>query len=109
MPKQTRAGNIADHGYKIATVTMSFGDYMYDEPYARCVAKHDEAAIKQLERSYLTAADAMIDYTRAMSKARYGHDIPYVLLMHIGALDARMLPELLELYRNRGFSFVTLQ
>jgi hypothetical protein len=44
-----------------------------------------------------------------MSKALYGHDIPYVLLMHVGAFDARMLPRLLALYRERGFSFVTLE
>lgn len=97
------------HGYRIAGVTMSFGDYMFNEPYARCVAKSDTAAIAQLEESYLAAADATIDYTRSMSKALYGRDIPYVLLMHVGALDARMLPRLLKLYRDRGFTFVTLQ
>jgi peptidoglycan-N-acetylglucosamine deacetylase len=100
---------LAEHGYKIAGVTMSFGDYLYNGPYARCVEKKDAAAIAQLEASYLAAADATIDYTRAMSKALYGRDIPYVLLMHVGALDARMLPRLLELYRARGFTFVSLQ
>lgn len=34
--------------------------------------------------------------------------MPYVLLMHIGAFDAKMLPELIDLYRSRGFSFVSL-
>jgi peptidoglycan/xylan/chitin deacetylase (PgdA/CDA1 family) len=100
---------LAEHGYKIAGVTMSFGDYMYNDPYARCVAKNDAASIAQLEASYLAAADATIDYTRAMSKALYGRDIPYVLLMHVGAMDARMLTRLLALYRNKGFSFISLQ
>jgi peptidoglycan/xylan/chitin deacetylase (PgdA/CDA1 family) len=100
---------LAEHGYKIAGVTMSFGDYLYNGPYARCVAKNDAASIAKLEKSYLTAADATIDYTRAMSKALYGRDIPYVLLMHVGALDARMLPRLLKLYRNKGFRFISLQ
>ncbi|WP_255462345.1 polysaccharide deacetylase family protein [Granulicella sp. WH15] len=100
---------LAEHGYKIAGVTMSFRDYAYNDPYARCVAKHDDAAIAQLEASYLAAADATIGYTRAMAKTLYGHDIPYVLLMHVGALDARMLPRLLKLYRSRGFSFVSLE
>jgi peptidoglycan/xylan/chitin deacetylase (PgdA/CDA1 family) len=100
---------LAEHGYKIAAVTMSFGDYLYNGPYARCVAKKDAASIAQLEASYLAAADATIDYTRAMSKALYDRDIPYVLLMHVGALDARMLPRLLTLYRDKGFSFVSLQ
>jgi peptidoglycan/xylan/chitin deacetylase (PgdA/CDA1 family) len=100
---------LGEHGYKIAGVTMSFGDYLYNGPYARCVAKKDATSIAQLEASYLAAADATIDYTRGMSKALYGHDIPYVLLMHVGALDARMLPRLLKLYRDKGFTFVSMQ
>jgi peptidoglycan-N-acetylglucosamine deacetylase len=100
---------LAAHGYKIAAVTMSFGDYMWNEPYARCVTKNDTASIAQLESSYLQAAADDADFRRAMSKALYGDDIPYVLLMHVGAFDARMLPRLLKLYRDRGFTFVTLQ
>ena len=99
---------LAQHGYKIAAVTMSFGDYAYNEPYARCVAKNDNAAIARLETDYLDAAGAAADRSRSMAKTLYGHDIPYVLLMHVGAFDARMLPRLLKLYRDRGFSFVTL-
>ena len=100
---------LAQHEYKIAAVTMSFGDYAYNEPYARCVAKNDAAAIARLDTAYLDAAVAAITYSRTMARALYGHDIPYVLLMHVGACDARMLPRLLKLYRNRGFNFVTLQ
>jgi peptidoglycan/xylan/chitin deacetylase (PgdA/CDA1 family) len=100
---------LAERGYRIAGVTMSFGDYLFNDPYARCVAKNDNAAISQLEASYLAAAEATIDYDRAMSKALYGRDVPYVLLMHVGALDARMLPRLLKLYRDKGFSFVRLE
>jgi len=100
---------LAQHGYRIAAVTMSFADYAYNEPYARCVAKNDTAAIARLETSYLDAAGAAAEYSRGMAKTLYGHDIPYVLLMHVGAFDARMLPRLLKLYRKRGFSFVTLE
>jgi peptidoglycan-N-acetylglucosamine deacetylase len=100
---------LAAHGYKIAAVTMSFGDYMWNEPYARCVAKNDTAAIAHLESSYLNAASADAASRRAMAKALYGRDIPYVLLMHVGAFDARMLPQLLKLYRDEGFTFITLE
>lgn len=100
---------LAAHGYRIAAVTMSFGDYMWNEPYARCVARNDTAAIAQLESSYLDAAVADVEFRRAMAKALFGHDIPYVLLMHVGAFDARMLPRLLNLYKDKGFSFITLE
>jgi peptidoglycan-N-acetylglucosamine deacetylase len=108
--KRTEARKfLSAHGYRIAGVTMSFGDYMWNEPYARCVAKNDTAAIAELESSYLEAASADADFRRAMAKDLFGHDIPYVLLMHVGAFDARMLPRLLKLYSDRGFSFVTLE
>jgi peptidoglycan/xylan/chitin deacetylase (PgdA/CDA1 family) len=100
---------LVEHGYKIAAVTMSFADYMYNEPYARCVAKNDAAGIALLEKGYLDAADAYLSYSRTMSKSLYGRDIPYVLLMHVGAIDARLLPRLLQLYRERGVTFVSLE
>jgi peptidoglycan-N-acetylglucosamine deacetylase len=99
---------LAQHRYKIAAVTMSFSDYLWNEPYARCMAKSDSAAVAQLKSSYLSAADANITYYRQLSHTLYHLDIPYVLLMHIGALDAEMLPKLLDLYRSRGFQFITL-
>lgn len=102
-------GWLGAHGYKVAAVTMSFGDYNWNEPYARCMATGDNAAIARLERSYLDAARAEAQYERATAKAALGHDVPYVLLMHLGAFDARMLPRLLALYRSLGFGFTTLQ
>jgi hypothetical protein len=61
-----------------------------------------------MEESFLSAADESISYYRGLSHTLYGRDIAYVLLLHIGALDAEMLPQLLQLYRSRGFQFVTL-
>jgi len=99
---------LREHGYKIAAVTMSFGDYLWNEPYRRCKVKDDTAAIATLEKSYLTAADEGVEYYRSLSHTLYRRDIPYVLLLHIGGFDAEMLPRLLQLYRAKGFEFVTL-
>ncbi len=96
------------HHYRVAEVTMDFEDYLWNEPYARCVAKGDAAAIGALHDSYLATAASYLDTYRTMAKILYGRDIPYVLLLHAGAFDARMLPELLALYRSRGFRFVSL-
>jgi len=99
---------LSKRGYKIAAVTMSFGDYLWNEPYARCSAKGDTKSIQFLEESYLSAADEEADYEAALARELYGHNIPYVLLLHIGAFDARMLPRLLALYQAKGFHFVSL-
>ena len=74
---------------------MSFGDYRWTEPYARCKAKGDSKAVATLQETYLEAADQSIDYYRELSHRLFRRDVPYVLLMHIGALDSEMLPRLL--------------
>jgi lysophospholipase L1-like esterase len=99
---------LAQRGYRIAGVTMSFDDYLWNKPYARCLARRNTAGVAWLEQSYLDAARESVAYSRAASQALYRRDIPYVLLMHIGAFDAHMLPRLLELYRAEGFHFVGL-
>ena len=96
------------HGYKVAQVTMDFEDYLWNAPYARCVDKHDEAAIAKLHDSYLSTASQYLDLARELSHMIYGRDINYVLLMHVGAFDAKMLPDLLALYRRAGLKFTTL-
>lgn len=100
---------LAANKYKIASVTMSFGDWAFSDPYARCVAKNDQAAIARLEQIYLDGAAAVADRSRAMAKTLYGKDIPYVLLMHGGAFEARMAERLFKLYQDKGYGFTTLE
>ncbi len=100
---------LAQRGYHIAAVTMSFGDYMWNGPYARCATQHDDEAIKLMEKNYLLAAAQALESSHLMSNALYNRDIPYVLLMHIGGFDAHMLPQLLALYKSKGVQFITLE
>ncbi len=102
-------GWLRAHGYRVAEVSTDFQDYLWNEPYARCAAKGDESAIRTLHDTYLSTAETNINAYRKLAQELYGHDVPYVLLMHVGAFDARMLPELIALFRSRGFTFVTLQ
>ena len=102
-------GWLVGHQYRIAEVSMDFQDYLWNEPYARCSSKHEAAAIQLLHDSYLATADQYIGVYRQLAQELYGHDIPYVLLMHVGAFDAHMLPELIALFRARGFAFTTLE
>lgn len=99
---------LADRGYRIAGVSMSFSDWQWTAPYARCMAARDSAAVAELERMYMEAAKADADYTRMVSYKLYGRDIPHVILLHVGAMTAHMMPRLLKLYRAEGFRFISL-
>ena len=97
------------HGYRIAAVTMDFDDFTFDPPYARCLAKGDRQAVARLEQAYLEAAANAADYSRLLSTSALGREIPYILLMHVGHIDAQVLPRLLAQYRAEGFTLVTLE
>ncbi len=99
---------LTEHHYQTAEVSMDFEDYLWNSPYARCLARGDTAAIQKLHDTYLATADQYLTLFRTLSKTLYDRDVKYILLMHVGAFDAKMLPELLALYRTRGFSFITL-
>ena len=99
---------LARRGYRVAGVSMDFSDWKWTAPYARCADAGDEAAIAELERSYLDAAQASLVAKRKLGRDLYGRDIPHVLLLHVSAFSARMMPRLLALYRRAGVRFVSL-
>jgi peptidoglycan/xylan/chitin deacetylase (PgdA/CDA1 family) len=99
---------LAAHGYRVADVTTSFADWAWTPAYARCMARKDSAGVAELERMYLDAVKMSIANDRETAQKLYGRDIPYVLLMHISAMSAHMMPQVLRIYRDSGFRFVTL-
>jgi len=100
---------LARRGYRIAAVSMDFSDWKWTAPYARCHALGDAVAIAELERLYLAAAWSDLEVRRATARALFGRDIPHVLLLHVGAFSARMMPRLIRLYRAWGVRFVSLE
>jgi len=87
---------------------MSFSDWAFTPAWARCNAKGDKAAVTELERLYLQSARENVTVGRETARKLYGRDIPYVLLMHVSAMSAHMVPRVIRLYRDAGFRFVSL-
>ena len=100
---------LSERGYRIAAVTMDFSDWAYNDHWVRCVAKGDEAGMATVEQEWLAAVRHRANASRQMAHALYGRDIPYVLLTHIGALDAKLFPRMIDMYRDMGFRIVTLE
>jgi peptidoglycan/xylan/chitin deacetylase (PgdA/CDA1 family) len=99
---------LARRGYRIAQVSMSYADYEFADAYLRCRAKGDAAGMAEFDATYMIAVKSALDRARTAAWAAYGRDVPYVVLTHVGAMNARMMPKVLDLYRKAGFRFVTL-
>lgn len=95
--------------YQIAQVTMDFSDYLWNNPYARCVKKGDNKSIDWLKKSYIEHAVNSITVAHELSILLFQRDIKNILLLHIGAFDALMLDDLLTAYEKHGVKFVSLQ
>lgn len=106
--RQEIAGFLMAHKYRIAQVTLSFDDYAYNDPYVRCMAKGDRDAVEWMKQNFLDRASVDILAAQRMSQLLYERDIKHILLMHIGAFDAVMLPELLDMYKQRGVKLISL-
>jgi peptidoglycan/xylan/chitin deacetylase (PgdA/CDA1 family) len=100
--------HLAKRGYRIAEVTIDFYDWAYNNPYARCVAKKDERALKALHETYLDDARVFLRWSVAAAHDLFGRAIKHVLLLHVGAFDAVMLDEMLTAYEKLGVKWITL-
>ena len=100
---------LKSRGYRIAQVTLDWEDYLWNTAYARCVAKNDAKSMEWLKSSYLSTASAFLDLGREQAKLIFGHEISYVLLMHLGAFSSTILPDALDLLKKKGFKLVPLE
>ncbi|HWA94911.1 MAG TPA: polysaccharide deacetylase family protein [Terracidiphilus sp.] len=96
---------LAAHHYRVARVTLDFEDDAWNDPYARCVAQDNTAAIQWLRQSYMESAAEYIRAGREEQLLVFGHEIPNVLLLHATAFTTLMLPDLMRLLRSQGFVF----
>jgi peptidoglycan/xylan/chitin deacetylase (PgdA/CDA1 family) len=101
--------DLRERGYRIAQVTLDFGDYLWNDAYARCAARGDAGAIARLESTYLATAAEYLDVHRQTAKLVFGREISHVLVLHLGAFSSTILPGMLTLLKDKGFTLVTLE
>ncbi len=99
---------LSRRGYRVAEVTISFNDWAYHDPYARCRARGDRQSVDWLKSTYLEEARQSVDEARAEARELYGREIAHVMLLHLGDLNAVMTKPLLALLREKSFDVVPL-
>jgi peptidoglycan/xylan/chitin deacetylase (PgdA/CDA1 family) len=100
---------LLDRKYRIAQVTLDYEDYLWNSVYARCVDRKDQATINRLRESYLHTASEYIASNRRMAKMLFDRDIDHVLLLHLGAFSAEILPDLFDLLAKQDLRLATLE
>jgi peptidoglycan-N-acetylglucosamine deacetylase len=92
-----------EEGYVVAPVTLDNADYMFAALYTRPEYR------ERVRQAYVPYMESVVASFEAASVALAGREFPQVLLIHANELNADLMPELLAMFRGRGYTFVTLE
>lgn len=107
--RQAVRSYLATHGYRIAEVTVDPWDWYYNEAYVRCLASGAEALRTSVRDALLTEARAKLQRATAMAQAAVGRPVRHILLVHLGAIDADTIDELLATYEDLGVRWISFE
>jgi peptidoglycan/xylan/chitin deacetylase (PgdA/CDA1 family) len=96
-------------GYHIAPITLDAWDWAYAAVYEDAKKRGDTAAQDELAKSYLAYSDAVFAYMEQLSKQVVGYEPKQIILLHANQLESDHIAELLDLFRKRGYRFITLE
>lgn len=100
---------LAEHGYRIAPVTVDNNEYIFAAVYADALAKNDPATMKRVGEAYVPYMEAMLELYEKHSVSLFGRDIKQTLLLHGNALNADYFGALAQMMKRRGYRFVSLE
>ncbi|WP_221312429.1 polysaccharide deacetylase family protein [Granulicella aggregans] len=99
---------VSNYGHQVAACTIDNSDYVFAGAYAVAVGKNDMATAEKIRREYLAYSATKIDFYAALNRRVLGYEPPEVMLLHDSLLNADSVRDVLELFRKRGYKFVSL-
>lgn len=111
--KAALAAFLAEHGYRLAPVTVDNGEWVLAFAYARVLDGQPEtperaALLERLRLGYVPYMLNKLDYYERQSQALLGYALPQIWLLHANELNAVAYAELIAGAKRRGYRFVTL-
>jgi peptidoglycan/xylan/chitin deacetylase (PgdA/CDA1 family) len=100
---------LRENGYEQSPVTYDNSDWMFAWAYARALDTGDKAKARRARDEYLPYLDSVIAFFEQRSVEVVGREFPQVMLLHANRLNADMMPELLAMFRRRGYRFISLE
>ncbi len=96
---------LAQHGYGVASATIFIDDWAYNERFvasSRGEAGNDEPHERQayLERIWQQASLQETQWSQQL-----GRSPAHVLLLHANSLNARLLPDIVQMFLSKGWTF----
>lgn len=105
---QAIADFLAQHGYRVAPITVDYKDYMFAGAYSRALRAGQEDLAARIIQAYMANLDIGFEQAENFSRELYGYELPQILLIHCSEMNSVSLRQSLGRMRKRGYAFVTL-
>lgn len=103
---------LKQQGLQVAPFTIEHTDYLFSCAYDRSKLSAKNGAVKdidQIKKDYLMHLNDALDTFETMSDELFNRQIPQIWLIHANTINAETLDKQLELLKDRGYEFVTLE
>jgi len=98
---------LRERRYQIVPATVDFYDWAWNDVYARCAG--NPGAAEALTRAFREVALRALDWSEETADALVRRPIKQILLLHVSALVALTLDDLLSAYEARGVRFISVR
>jgi hypothetical protein len=102
------AAFMSERGYRLAACTIDNSDYEFNRAYVIALAYHDKKTAAKARADYVAYTAQEIDWYSRLNKTVFGYEPPHVMLLHDSPLNADEIQDVLSLFTQRGYTFVTL-
>ena len=103
------AAFLAANGYRLAPCTIDSSDYEFNTTYVLALARRDLQAAATVRADYIAYTAKEIDWYTALDTQVFGYDPPHIMLLHDNALNADVIEQVIALFEQRGYRFITLE
>lgn len=100
---------LRERGYRIHPVTVDNMDWLFSRAYIEALRRDDEQTAARIRAEYVHYMEHMFEFFENYSREVTGREIPQVLMLTAGALNADCFDDLAAMLKRRGYVFVTME
>ncbi len=98
---------LREQGYRNAYVTLDTSDWRLNDKLVEVLAKNPDADVEPIRQAYLSHIRQRALAYRALSQRLQGRDIAQVALMHHNLINALWLDDVIQQFRDMGWTIVS--
>jgi peptidoglycan/xylan/chitin deacetylase (PgdA/CDA1 family) len=99
---------LRSNGYVEAPVTLDNGEWIFAAAYDSLLKSDRHQALAPLAKEYVNYLRAKLKFYERNSDELFGRKISHVMLLHANNINAFHFAEVLRMFRDEGYNFVTL-